>query len=143
TLPAPPRGFAEEGADGPFTRYRRSHAPAVAPVRLQRRSGAENCAVYDLCIDYPPRRPGQDWLLRLDWLGERMELFDGPRKINDWFYTGQSALLRLGYFDFPTRLTAVVRPLREEDRERIYLEHWPQRLGAEILRAGTTEENRE
>lgn len=143
TLPAPPRGFAEEGADGPFTRYRRSHAPAVVSVRLQRRSGAENCAVYDLCIDYPPRRPGQDWLLRLDWLGERMELFDGPRKINDWFYTGQSALLRLGYFDFPTRLTAVVRPLREEDRERIYLEHWPQRLGAEILRAGTTEENRE
>lgn len=29
-----------------------------------------------------------------------MEVFDGEEKINDYFYTGQEALLSLGYFEF-------------------------------------------
>lgn len=37
-----------------------------------------------------------------------MEVFDGEEKINDYFYTGQEALLSLGYFEFPEKLKLVV-----------------------------------
>ena len=44
-----------------------------------------------------------------------MEVFDGEEKINDYFYTGQEALLSLGYFEFPEKLKLVVYPLHPGD----------------------------
>ncbi len=37
--------------------------------------------------------------------------FVNGRKVNDYFYTGQKALFSLGYFAFPTKITAVLHPL--------------------------------
>ena len=52
-----------------------------------------------------------------------MEEFDGEEKINDYFYTGQEALLSLGYFEFPEKLKLVVYPLHPGDP--IFLEKQP------------------
>ena len=52
-----------------------------------------------------------------------MEVFDGEEKINDYFYTGQEALLSLGYFEFPEKLKLVVYPLHPGDP--IFLEKQP------------------
>lgn len=49
--------------------------------------------------------------------------FVNGRKVNDYFYTGQKALFSLGYFAFPTKITAVLHPLHEGDH--IYLQEWP------------------
>ena len=62
-------------------------------------------------------------LLTLDYAGESMDIFLDGKKINDYFYTGQPALLSLGYFGFPSVLTARVHPLCQGDP--VFLERWP------------------
>ena len=69
------------------------------------------------------RKEGYDCILSFDYACESMELFVNGRKVNEYFYTGQKALFSLGYFDFPTKITAVLHPLHEGDH--IYLQEWP------------------
>ena len=53
----------------------------------------------------------------------RARAWSCDKKVNDYFYTGQKALFSLGYFDFPTKITAVLHPLHEG--AHIYLQEWP------------------
>ena len=69
------------------------------------------------------RKEGYDCILSFYYACESMELYVNGRKVNDYFYTGQKALFSLGYFDFPTKITAVLHPLHEGDH--IYLQEWP------------------
>ncbi len=70
------------------------------------------------------RIAGYDCILTFDYACESMDLYVNGRKVNDYFYTGQKAVFSLGYFDFPTQITAVLHPLHEGDH--IYLQEWPQ-----------------
>ena len=84
--------------------------------------------IYEISVQYERenrkgRKEGYDCILSFDYACESMELFVNGRKVNDYFYTGQKALFSLGYFDFPTKITAVLHPLHEGDH--IYLQEWP------------------
>ena len=84
--------------------------------------------IYEISVQYARengkgRKEGYDCILSFDYACESMELFVNGRKVNDYFYTGQKALFSLGYFDFPTKITAVLHPLHEGDH--IYLQEWP------------------
>ncbi len=70
------------------------------------------------------RIAGYDCILTFDYACESMDLYVNGHKVNDYFYTGQKAVFSLGYFDFPTQITAVLHPLHEGDP--IYLQKWPQ-----------------
>ena len=88
--------------------------------------------IYEISVQYAnagkpltgkERADGYDSILAFDYACDTMELYVDGRKINDYFYTGQKALLSLGYFDFPTKITAVLHPLHEG--AHIYLQEWP------------------
>lgn len=128
-----PDGFSVCGREGRFAVYQRSledvRAAAVfESVEPNRCPGEaeEDSRVYEINISYPEkenRMTGRDTLLWLDYTGFSMEIWMGEEKINDHFYTGQQVPLSLGYFDFPDKLTVVVKPLKEDSR--VYLEKWP------------------
>ena len=69
------------------------------------------------------RADGYDCILSFDYACESMELYINDKKVNDYIYTGQKALFSLGYFDYPTKITAVLHPLHEG--AHIYLQEWP------------------
>lgn len=142
-----PAGFEAQGRDGALYVYRRLKTGEASGVSVTRSvqtpsqlSGvlknscnqlvtlAQDSVIYDLTITYPEgeadRKSGRDRILSLNYACESMDLYMNGRKINDYFYTGQKALLSLGYFDFPDRLTAVLHPLYEGDP--IYLQQWPE-----------------
>ena len=88
--------------------------------------------IYEISVQYgreadiragKDRVVGYDCILTFDYACESMDLYVNGRKVNDYFYTGQKALFSLGYFDFPTQITAVLHPLHEGDH--IYLQEWP------------------
>ena len=119
-------GFSECGQEGRFTVYERHVEKKPAQANLTLISSDVESAVYEIDIAYgeeEKNRRNRDVLLHLDYEGESMEIFAGEKKINDYFYTGEEGLLRLGYFDFPTKLKAVVHSLYEN--APIFLEKRP------------------
>lgn len=124
---AVPQGFAPCGKDGEFYLYQRVCSGQEAAVSLVPLGEEEGDALYRLEFSYPEghasRASGWDVLLTLDYAGESMDIFLNGKKINDYFYTGQPALLSLGYFGFPSVLTARVHPLCQGDP--VFLERWP------------------
>ena len=114
-----PRGFVCTGQEGPFTVYERA-VSGVGPEALL--EGRRGCAVKTMStassFTYPqgraPRGSGYDVLLTLRWAAESMDVFCGGEKINDYFFTGQDALLSLGTFGFPDAIELVVHPLRAD-----------------------------
>lgn len=149
-LACAPDGFAEKGTEGRFTVYERRLEDVKAEISLQRlKTGPRHIraeagsAFYEITISYPAkedRAAGRDTLLWLSYSGFGMELWIGEEKVNDHFYTGQQVPVSLGYFDFPKKLTVVVKPLKEDSR--VYLEKWPPLTGgvACSLDAATVEE---
>ena len=97
-------------------------------VEFSMLSADEEKSVYEIAISYgeaDDRKEDRshDTLLHFNYEGERMEIFAGENKINDYFYTGETELLSLGYFNFPQKLRAVVYALHENDF--IFLEKRP------------------
>lgn len=127
-----PEGFSAQREEDGFFVYERPAAPSFS-VRLAPAGVQGEDRVYDLFLTYPPsfasRSSGDTALLKLRFEGESMEIFLEGRKINDYFYTGQAALLSLDYFDLPTHLRAVVHPLHADDA--IFFERRPS-LSAEL-----------
>ena len=131
-----PRGFVCTGQEGPFTVYERA-VSGVGPEALLEDGGMRGeDHVYRLSFTYPqgraPRGSGYDVLLTLRWAAESMDVFCGGEKINDYFYTGQDALLSLGTFGFPDAIELVVHPLRADTH--VFLERWPELHGGEACR---------
>lgn len=140
-----PEGFAEAAAEGGFQGYRRmipgpeaSVTCSLSEKKTQDISGifrnscgrpqriAGDAAVYDIEIRYPhpgDRSAGYDCILTFDYACDSMEIYLDSKKINDYIYTGQKAVLSLGYFDFPEKLCAVLYPLHEG--AHVYLQEWP------------------
>ena len=146
-----PADFKELASEGEFTVYKRSQAKNSANVQTsvsfvqstktpEELSGklVNSCGqpetlkgdekIYEISVQYAKenregRKEGYDCILSFDYACESMELYVNGRKVNDYFYTGQKALFSLGYFDFPTEITAVLHPLHEGDH--IYLQEWP------------------
>ena len=52
-----------------------------------------------------------------------MDVYLGEKKINDFFYTGQTAVLSLGYFEYPENLRIAVHALHADTP--VFLENWP------------------
>ena len=146
-----PADFKEIASEGELTVYKRSQAKNSANVQTsvlfaqstkttEELSGklVNSCGqpqtlkgdekIYEISVRYAKenregRKEGYDCILSFDYACESMELYVNGRKVNDYFYTGQKALFSLGYFDFPTKITAVLHPLHEGDH--IYLQEWP------------------
>ena len=146
-----PADFKEIASEGELTVYKRSQAKNSANVQTsvlfvqstkttEELSGklVNSCGqpqtlkgdekIYEISVQYAKengndRKEGYDCILSFDYACESMELYVNGRKVNDYFYTGQKALFSLGYFDFPTKITAVLHPLHEGDH--IYLQEWP------------------
>ena len=147
-----PEGFVESGVEGDLTIYTRdltqsgSNTQGVTVTFSESAQTSESFSgklvnscgqpetlkgdekIYEISVQYAKenrkcRKEGYDCILSFDYACESMELFVNGRKVNDYFYTGQRALFSLGYFDFPTKITAVLHPLHEGDH--IYLQEWP------------------
>lgn len=139
SFPELPEGVLEDftacGKEGRFTVYRRQIEKEADQVEFSLLSADEKTAVYEITVSYGKKesqkerrdirtdRRHHDTLLHFGYAGEHMEIFAGEKKINDYFYTGETQLLSLGYFDFPQKLRAVVYTLHEEDP--IFLEKRP------------------
>ena len=109
-----PRGFVCTGQEGPFTVYERVVSGAEPEAVLEDGGMRGEHHVYRLsfaCIRRAARRAesGYDVLLTLRWAAESMDVFCGG-EINDYFFTGQDALLSLGTFGFPDAIELVVPP---------------------------------
>lgn len=115
--------FKECGKRGNFTLYERIYKAQEPEAELVCKEQDKEKAVYELKLAYPGEKNYHDAFAFLTWYGNRMEVFDGEEKINDYFYTGQEALLSLGYFEFPEKLNLVVYPLHPGDP--IFLEKQP------------------
>ena len=116
-------GRKECGKRGNFTLYERIYKAQEPEAELVCKEQDKEKAVYELKLAYPGEKNYHDAFAFLTWYGNRMEVFDGEEKINDYFYTGQEALLSLGYFEFPEKLKLVVYPLHPGDP--IFLEKQP------------------
>ena len=108
---------------GNFTLYERIYKTQEPEAELVCKEQDKEKAVYELEACLSGRKIITMRLLFLTWYGNRMEVFDGEEKINDYFYTGQEALLSLGYFEFQEKLKLVVYPLHPGDP--IFLEKQP------------------
>lgn len=138
-------GFVKCCKNSRFTTYQRSISEEEVKVELKRSFDAAKLeaklelavkdakvSVYEINVTYPElpklnqmeRINGHDILLSFDFSAERMDLYVGDEKVNDYFYTGQKVLLSLGYFEFPKQVTAVVYPLHENDP--VFLEKTPE-----------------
>ena len=131
-------GFAACGQEGRFTVYERRCEECEVAVELSRMhrddagvvsavgplTAQNGTAEYELSIRYDKKTEHlRDLLLELTWAGESMDVYLGDKKINDFFYTGQTALLSLGYFEYPEKLRIAVHALHEN--EPVFLETWP------------------
>lgn len=123
-------GFRECGQQGRFFIYERMVEENRTEVKVRKTLEEEETTAYELTVAYGAdpvygrkRVEGRDTLLQMSFAGDRMEIFLDGHKINDYFYTGQEALLSLGYFDFPEKLTVLVHRLRAEDA--VFIEEWP------------------
>lgn len=129
-----PKGFVKGKKDGRFTMYTRKISDSAAKVVFRELKGDEisegmgaDSAVYEIGITYTEKEEritGRDTILWLDYAGFGMEIYLGEQKINDHFYTGQQVPISLGYFDFPEKLTVLVKALKPDDR--VYIEKWPE-----------------
>ncbi len=125
-----PAGFEKTGTQGRFTLYSRTADADAARAEIVQIGQDGDCAVYEITVEYPGRRQrltGRDTILTLTYAGFGMEIYLGDyrdsKMINDHFYTGQQVPISLGYFDFPRKLSVIVKALREGDR--VYIEKWP------------------
>ena len=104
-------------------------------VQYGRESKAQTDGVLADHLVGKDRIAGYDCILTFDYACESMDLYVNGRKVNDYFYTGQKAVFGLGYFDFPTQITAVLHPLHEGDH--IYLQEWPQMENGTVCQIDT------
>lgn len=127
-----PEGFVCKGQENGFWLYQwerqsnKDEKPSQAV--LMQTAETEGKAEYEITISYGKedllRETGRDVILTLDYAGDKMDIYLDQKKCNDYFYTGQEAVLSLGYFDFPKKLKAVIYPLYEN--QEIFLEKWPE-----------------
>lgn len=155
-----PDDFEEAGSEGEFAVYKRSKADAKTTVSFalsaqtpeslsgklvnscgQPETIADDAWIYQISVSYAKEKKdriaGYDCILTFDYACESMELYVDGRKVNDYFYTGQKAVFSLGYFDFPTEITAVLHPLREGDP--IYLQEWPKMEDGSVCQISAVE----
>lgn len=155
-----PDDFEEAGSEGEFAVYKRSKADAKTTVSFalsaqtpeslsgklvnscgQPETIADDARIYQISVSYAKEKKdriaGYDCILTFDYACESMELYVDGRKVNDYFYTGQKAVFSLGYFDFPTEITAVLHPLREGDP--IYLQEWPKMEDGSVCQISAVE----
>lgn len=119
-------GFRECGQKGRFTVYERNAQTEDSRVAVKLLSADAHKADYEIKVSYPEkadRMTGRDTFLKFTYAGDRMEVWLGNKKINDYFYTGQEAVLSLGYFDFPQTVRVTVYELKEGDP--VFLEKQP------------------
>lgn len=124
------KGFEKIGLEGYFTVYQRHIEKRGTCLETVLCSTDEEKATYEIFVNYGKEESSKekgldsyDALLHLQYRGNRMEIFDGEKKINDYFYTGEEELLSLRYFGFPHQLKVVVYALSED--MPIYLEERP------------------
>lgn len=120
------QGFKECGQEGEFTVYKRSRSAVEPKIMMVETARTAKEATYELSISYG--RPKEqitagDILLKITYGAESMDVYLGDRKINDYFYTGQEALLSLGYFDYPEKIVITLHGLDKD--APIFLEKKP------------------
>lgn len=133
-LPDLPDSFAADGKVDGFWTYKSVRKLSATEVELKLKERDSETAVYEIAFDYGEearsREEGRDSIVVLDFTAESVDVYCEGIKINDYFYTGQQAILSLGYFGFPLELTFVLHALH--DSTEIYLEEWPEIDGGKI-----------
>ncbi len=131
-----PTGFTLVGTEDRFTVYRRALEASNTSYELVEHSRSGEAVVYDLRFCYEgahrSRVEGRDTLVYLDYAAESMDLEIDGQKRNDYFYTGQDALISLGYLGFPEELRLTLYPLREDTK--VYLEAWPELENGQVAK---------
>lgn len=143
-----PAGFESAGTEGKFAVYERKCTPFGIKAHFEKISETKEDATYEIEMEYPATIEAfagvsEEAYLWIRYAGFSAEFFVDGKKINDHFYTGQQVPIRLGYFDFPKKITVVIKALHADDH--VFIEKWPElKDGAvcELLNAAVTEEVR-
>ena len=142
-LPKVPAGFEKKDNEGRFFVYERKHSGKTADVNVTMTAEDAESATYEITVSYPAgfdkavRQTGRDMLLVISYAGFGMEVFLNGEKINDHFYTGQQVPISLGYFDFPEKITVVVKALHKDDW--VFIEKWPELTDGKACRLEAAE----
>lgn len=116
-------GFVKTGQDGLFVVYQRAEKKIqTSKIELTQTKVDTEGIWYEAEIFYG--ESVKDCLISFAYRGDGMKIFCNGEMINDYFYTGQKAQIRMGYFDFPEKLQIFVRKLRKD--QPVYLENWPE-----------------
>lgn len=116
-----PKGFVLTGTQGAFTCYRRIEDKKGSQLSFRLLSDQQEEKLYELCMEYGEGI--EDCILRMEYMGDSLEVFLGGELINDHFYTGQPLEISAKYFGFPQKLRIRIRPLYKNSR--CFLETWP------------------
>lgn len=115
-------GFVKTGEDGIFSVYQRRIKQTIkSNIEIIRKAEEKDGIWYEAKISYGA--PIKDCLVSFSYQGDGMEVFSGSEMLNDYYYTGQKAQMRMGYFGFPETLQIYVKKLRKN--QPVYLEKWP------------------
>lgn len=123
-----PVGFRFVKKEGALYQYIREVAEEKITWKLTSAGGGQSVK-YKLHLEYPGKNMAVEYadaILRISYLAERMNVFCTGKKVNDYFYNGQDALLSLRYFGYPTELELELLPICNADQKRIYLDVWPE-----------------
>ncbi len=116
-----PQGFVLTETQGAFTCYRRIQDKNGSQLSFRLLSDQQEEKLYELCMEYG--EGVEDCILRMEYMGDSLEVFVGGELINDHFYTGQPLEISAKYFGFPQKLRVRIRPLYKNSR--CFLETWP------------------
>lgn len=120
-LPSGIHGFVRCKKDKEFVLYERVSPGKPSAVSWKFLSRQGEYSTYEIHLEYGENIC--DCILSLDYDGDQMEIYEGGKLLNDYFYTGEPAELSLRYFDFPGQLTVKIKELKK-DAPR-FLEKWP------------------
>lgn len=116
-----PNGFSLDKQEGEFYVYRSTQKEKKVNVTVTSIKEELDKHVYEIAID--KTEDCKDIFLHIDYAGDSAKAFLNGELIADHFYTGEPWPIGLRRFDFPSKLTVEIYPLKED--AKVFLETWP------------------
>lgn len=121
-LESTPKGFKALDKDGDFYVYEFVGEKVDVQAEAVVLSQDDEKSVYEVNITYPSKDI-KNAFLHINYGGDSGKIYLDNKLIADNFYTGQIWEVGLKHFNFPSKLTIEIYPLRSDDK--VFLEKWP------------------
>ena len=118
-------GFDFAHDEGDFQVYRRTFEKPSSKGDFKETDVKNDWKTYEIELSLPEEKTPelQDIFLKLDYEGEIANLYVNGEIAADNFYDGDGWEVSLKRFNYPAKLTLMIKPLYENSK--IYIENWP------------------